>query len=126
MRFMEWTKDGGPESNVDGFFFIEIKPLFSVALLKFKKGGREAHHEHAFNALTVWLKGHAIEEHLSGRVDVWGPGQVKYTPREAFHKIHAYGGDVWALTFRGPWVDKWREFVKGTYRTLTHGRKVVG
>ena len=60
MRFLEVTKDGGPDSPVTGLFLIEIKSLFSVVLLKFG-GTRENFHSHAFNALTFWLKGAVME-----------------------------------------------------------------
>jgi len=47
MRLFQKAKDGGPESPVDGYFLIEIKSLFSIALLKFNNGGRENYHTHA-------------------------------------------------------------------------------
>jgi hypothetical protein len=33
MNFLNKTKDGGPESTVWAYWLIEIKSLFSVALL---------------------------------------------------------------------------------------------
>ena len=56
MKLFSKCKDGGKESPVDGYFLIECKGLFSVALLKFNKGGREAYHTHAFDAYTWFLK----------------------------------------------------------------------
>jgi quercetin dioxygenase-like cupin family protein len=124
MRFLETSKDGGPESHVTGFFIVEIKPLFSIVLLKFAKGTREAFHSHAFNALTFWLKGKVKEHLLNGEGHYWYAGDLKYTARNCFHKVEAIE-DTWALSLRGPWVNKWREFINGKFITLTHGRKVV-
>jgi hypothetical protein len=124
MKFLEWAKDGGPDSHVSGFFIVEIKSLFSIVLLRFGNGTREAFHSHAFSALTLWLKGKVKEHLLSGESHYWYAGDLKYTSKKCFHKVEAMG-DAWALSFRGPWVDRWRENVKGTFTTLTHGRKVV-
>ncbi len=124
MKLFSVSKDGGPDSNVTGFFLIECKPLFSIVLLKFAKGSREAFHNHAFNALTLWLRGTVREHTLVGTSRVWKAGQRKYTRRSDFHKVEALT-DAWALSFRGPWIDRWREYVGGCFVTLTHGRKVL-
>ena len=50
-------KDGGPESKVDGYWLFRHKRLFTVALLRFSKGSREAYHSHAFNAVSWVLTG---------------------------------------------------------------------
>lgn len=128
MKFFEKAPDGGANSGVTGYFLIEIKWLFSIVLLHFAKGTREAFHEHAFNALTIWLGG-AVKEHHQG--DLWGwkmrfwlPFQWKITRRSVFHKIEALESS-WAISFRGPWKDHWREDRKGEMVTLTHGRKIV-
>lgn len=126
MRFLEWSKDGGPESPVDGFFIIEIKKLFSIVILHFNPGMRESYHNHAFNALTLWLKGIVREETKDDGCKLWESWQLKYTPRKLFHRIYtAYG--AWALSFRGPWQDTWQEYIPEQDRiiTLTHSRKVV-
>ena len=47
--------DGGKNSGVTAYFLIEWKVLFSVGILRFNEGTREAYHSHAFNALTWWL-----------------------------------------------------------------------
>jgi quercetin dioxygenase-like cupin family protein len=60
-RFFYKKPDGGKESGVTGYFLIEWKPLFSIGLLHFKRGSREAFHSHAFNAVTFWLKGEVTE-----------------------------------------------------------------
>ena len=136
MKFFSKAPDGGKGSGVTGYFLVEIKSLFSIVLLHFASGSREAYHEHAFNALTIWLKGRVIELILSPVVRqqpdthsistaiTWTAGDIKYTPRECFHKIEALE-ETWALSFRGPWVNTWRESIRGKLRTLTHGRKVV-
>lgn len=124
MKLFSIAKDGGPESNVTGLFLIECKPLFSIVLLHFAKGTREAFHNHAFNALTVWLKGTVREHMLTGAKRKWRAGEWKFTRRSDFHKVEALT-DAWALSFRGPWSARWNESLGGCFTTLTHGRKVV-
>lgn len=133
MRVLNKAPDGGKASGVTGFFLIEWKTLFSLVLLHFEKGTREAFHEHAFNAITLWLKGR-VREHIlivpdqgsSAQVTIrdFRAGQMKLTPRSCFHKIEALES-TWALSVRGPWVDRWREWRRGKLVTLTHGRKEV-
>lgn len=127
VKFFAKAPDGGANSGVTGYFLVEIKWLFSIVLLKFNKGTREAFHEHAFNALTIWLWGMVKEHH---RDDPWGvkmftATDFKITKRNVFHKIEALE-DTWAISFRGPWKDHWREDRAGELVTLTHGRKVIG
>ena len=121
MRFLEASHDGGEGSGVTGYFLIEIKSLFSIVLIKFRPGTRDAYHSHAFNALTIWLKGRVIEHHLDGTDMNWSAGSFKYTPRGCFHKVDAQG-TAWAISFRGPWKKYWKESRKGDIVTLTHGR----
>lgn len=126
MKFMQFTKDGGPESHVTGFFFIEIKSLFSVVLLQFKRGTREAFHSHAFNALTLWLEAMVYEEFPNGTSKYWHGLQLKKTPRGLMHRVRALVNS-YAISFRGPWKDTWEEYLPEENKTivLTHGRKVV-
>jgi len=129
MRLFEKTKDGGPESPVTGYFLIEIKSLFSIVLLHFG-GTREAFHSHAFNAVTLWLKGTVIEvvQKEDGEVEnIWSSGQIKYTSRNLMHKIIPVY-NAWAISFRGPWSKTWQEYKPAEDKTitLTHGRKIVG
>ena len=137
MKFLKKCKDGGPESKVWAYVLVEIKGLFSIMLLKFEHGSREAYHSHAFNAVS-WLLSGRLEEHtLRPGADGWSQDATVYqpslrpifTPRERLHQVRSVGRS-WALSFRGPWVDKWQEvldleFTRPTI-TLTHGRKVVG
>lgn len=120
--------DGGRDSRVTGYFLIEWKWLFSIAILKFEKGSREAYHSHAFNAYTWWISGKADEVRQYWDETVyreyertWKP---KYTPRDNVHKVLAYTR-CWCITIRGPWEDTWYEYKNGENITLTHGRKVV-
>lgn len=128
MRFMQWSKDGGPDSAVWGFYLIEIKPLFSIVLLKFEVGGRTVFHNHAFNAISFLLKG-GIDEFtlpLGKTAKTYLPSlKPIYTPRRRMHRVISYGTS-WALTFRGPWVKLWMEIDPATRETtiLTHGRRV--
>lgn len=124
MRFLEKSHDGGEGSGVTGFFLIEIKSLFSIVLIRFRPGTRDAYHNHAFNALTFWLKGRVIEHHLDGTSQEWSSPSIKYTPRSTFHKVDAQG-TAWALCIRGPWKKYWNENRKGKFVTLTHGRVEV-
>lgn len=130
-RIFHKKPDGGKDSGVTGYFLIEWKCLFSVALLHFTEGSREAYHSHAFHALTWWLGGTATEERIDGTYAV-GCRKTKYkrsiipklTLRSNIHRV-VPEGDCWAFTLRGPWLDYWYEFTKGKRITLTHGRKVV-
>jgi hypothetical protein len=131
--------DGGKGSGVTGYFLLEWKPVFSIGILKFNEGTREAYHSHAFNALTWWLKGSVTEVKLIEPVREFGdvvsyksneekdyiPSIIpKYTSRDNFHKVIAHE-TTYALTIRGPWKDTWREYRKDRYVTLTHGRKEI-
>jgi hypothetical protein len=125
MRLLQKAKDGGSESPVDAYFLIEIKSLFSIALLKFNKGGRENYHSHAFNALTWFICGNLIEQDVSGELYIYFPSLVpKVTKRAKMHRVIA-SRDSWCLTLRGRWVDTWTEFDGKKVITLTRGRKVV-
>lgn len=117
--------DGGEKSGVTGYMLIEWKPLFSIGLLHFNKGSREAYHSHAFNAITFWLRGSVTEAHTDGRELEFSPSfKPKFTSRACFHKIIAKR-DTWALTFRGPWRNIWKELRPEGEVVLTHGRKIV-
>lgn len=82
----------------------------------------EAFHEHAFSAVTLWPKGAVREHHLDGHIKEFYAGQWKRTPRTTFHKIEAIE-TTWALSVRGPWVNRWREWRNNCFITLTPGRK---
>lgn len=122
-RLFYFKPDGGKDSGVTAYFLIEWKKVFSIGLLHFKKGSRESFHNHAFNALTWWLKGKVTEETFMGYKNDYIPSlKPKYTKRSNMHKVIAHT-DTWALTFRGPWNDTWREFRSRVgFVTLTHGR----
>jgi len=126
MKAFSKGKDGGPESHVTGYFLVEIKRLFSIVLLKFDEGTREEYHNHAFNAVTLWLKGEVQEEYPDHIGTTWKAGELKYTPRNLMHRIRAFK-PAYALSFRGPWVSNWNEYNAASKRTttLTHGRKIV-
>ena len=124
-RILFKRADGGDNSGVTGHMLIEWKGVFSVGLLHFRTGSREAFHTHAFNALTWWLKGAVTEIHTSGEEKEFYPSiKPKYTSRACFHKVVAKS-DTWALTFRGPWKDAWKELRPTGEVTLTHGRKLI-
>lgn len=123
MKLFAKRKDGGPESTVTGYWLFEIKKLASVALLKFADGSRDAFHSHAFDSLNWVLSGRVVEKHLDGRVVEHRPSPWPVlTRRETFHKVVSRG-TTWVLSLRGPWSDRWKEFVRGRLVTLTHGRR---
>lgn len=127
MKFMRWGKDGGPESGVYGFWFVELKSLFSVVLLRFDADERKNYHSHAFAAVTWWLRGEVEERHKDGHVQRWRPSFLpKFTPRSCFHKVTPLRR-TWALSIRGPWARRWFEYRPDRRETTTleNGRRVV-
>lgn len=126
MLFCKLSKDGGEESRVWGLYLIEIKNLFSVVLLKFKDGSREAYHNHAFDAVSWVMKGELQENLIEGQVNRYRPSfKPIYTGRDTFHKVVSVG-NTYALTFRGPWNKSWKEFLPlaNRFQTLSWGRKI--
>lgn len=126
MKLFSKASDGGKGSGVTGYFLVEIKSLFSIVLLHFSEGSREAFHSHAFNAWTYWLRGYVVER-VFARAGArhFEAGEWKYTPRELMHKVEGGHGGAWAISFRGPWSSYWREFRDGKHIILTHGRKEI-
>jgi predicted metal-dependent enzyme (double-stranded beta helix superfamily) len=126
MKFLKKGKDGGKESHVWGYWLIEAKSLFSIAILRFDPGTREAYHNHAFNCISWVLKGKLEEQHLQdNKVEFHTPGlKPIITKRNTFHKVFSHG-TTWVFTIRGPWSDKWKENVNGQEITLTHGRQII-
>ena len=129
MTFMKWRKDGGPESTVEGFFLIEIKSLFSIVLLKFSDGSRDAFHSHAFNCFSWVLRGKMLEYHRDWTVPNRLPKGSRLIPfttlRTTFHKVVSRNVS-WVLTFRGPWSKSWEEYLPESDEShvLTDGRVV--
>jgi hypothetical protein len=129
-------KDGGPDSRVWCWGF-EFKRLFSVLLLKFGEGSREAFHTHAFNSVSLVLRGALHEVQMDEVTTELGPTQLTrhirhapswrpvFTYRDTFHMVEGRAPATWVLTLRGPWVNNWREFITEGARhiRLTHGRK---
>lgn len=127
MRLFYYGKDGGTESTVWGYWLCEFKSLFSIALLCFEDGSREAYHSHAFNCISWVFSGELIEEHLSGEVKYYRPNlKPIITYRHTFHKVTS-NGRTWVLTFRGPWSNTWKEYLPQTkeFITLKSGRERV-
>lgn len=117
MNIFKKLKDGGSQSPVDAYFLFEIKGLASVALLKFNKGGREAFHTHAFDALTWFIKGDLIEEDVSGDTYRYKKSLVpKLTLKSKNHRVLA-NKNSYCLTVRGKWQDSWTEYDKDSNTT---------
>lgn len=132
---MKWFfkgKDGGPESNVTGYWLVECKSALSIVLLRFDKGSREAFHSHAFNALSWvlwgWLEEHVFHPDYNETVHLTPSFIPVYTARERMHKVYGKADVTWVFSIRGPWVDTWKEFLPKLerYVTLGHGRVVMG
>lgn len=130
MKVLSYSKDGGVDSTVSGLFFVEIKSLFSVALLCFENGSRDAYHSHAFDCVSWVLRGELWEQLLpkdgerEGGVNRYEAGPLPViTRRSTMHKVTSFGR-TWVLTFRGPWARTWREYLprENRFVTLTHGR----
>lgn len=137
ISLLKTMKDGGPESRVWGMFLIEWKALFSIVLLRFEDGSREAYHSHAFHAISWVLKGCMEEKRVHNptgtcairrAVTQWFKPSLRpiITTRDNMHKVTSQGR-TWTISFRGPWADKWREYLPASdeFVTLTHGRKVI-
>lgn len=132
MKFLSKGKDGGPDSTVTGYWLIEIKRLFSIALLRFDAGSREQYHTHAFNSTSWLLSGHLREEMLG--YDGTTEFVTEYRPsvlpiktfRRTFHRVFSIGTS-WVLTFRGPWSRTWFEYDPndGLFSRLADGRNVI-
>lgn len=124
IKIFKKSHDGGKDSGVTGYWLIEWKSVFSIVVLRFSEGSREAFHSHAFNALTWWIKGEVREEFAEGEPSkTWKPSLIpKFTPHGNFHKIVA-NKVSWAISLRGPWSKTWEELKNGERYTLTHGRK---
>lgn len=127
MKLFHYGKDGSPESKAWGFWFIEIKSLFSIVLLKFEDGSREAYHSHAFNCFSWVLKGKLAEFLKEGsKINIYKPSLLPFITRKStFHQVKSTG-TTWVLSFRGPWNETWEEYYPSSKVrvTLTHGRKL--
>lgn len=119
MKFLETSKDGGPESTVWAHWLFEIKWLGSIVLLRFENGSRDAYHSHAFNSISWLLSGGLVEDRLVEEQDGMSCAvhQVTtylphvapiITTRENCHKVTSVGRS-WVLSFRGPWAKTWQE-----------------
>jgi hypothetical protein len=129
MKILSRTKDGGPDSTVTAYWLIEWKRFFSVGILCFEHGSREAFHSHAFNCISWLLWGQLGETFVDAPDGTWfyyPSFKPIITKRSTFHRVTSFGTS-WVLTFRGPWVDQWSEYLPKEERhvVLTHGRQEV-
>ncbi len=130
MKLLFKSKDGGKESNVTGYWLLESKRFFSIVLLRFDKGSREAYHNHAFNAISWFIKGRLAEYTLNNNkvMDTyWYPSIIPIiTTKDRMHKVYGMANKSWVISFRGPWENTWKEYLPliNKFVTLTHGRKI--
>lgn len=127
MKFFFYGKDGGPESTVWGFWLVEIKSLFSLALLVFENGSRDAYHSHAFNCWNFVIKGRLEESRINRPDRVFTPRSGIFgIYRTDFHKVVSVGR-TYVLTVRGPWAKTWKEYLPHSNEliTLKNGREEV-
>ena len=127
MKLFFKSKDGGEDSNVTGYWLIEWKEVFSIVLLRFDRGSREAFHNHAFNAVSWVLRGRLFEVLKYHHKVVRLPASLipVFTSKSRMHKVHGMADKTWVLSFRGPWDDQWQEHYNNTTTTLSSGRVVV-
>lgn len=135
MKWLWDDKDGGKESKV-WCYGVEIKKLFSIILLRFEDGSREAYHSHAFNCLNWVLKGELQEDRLNRKKVILrnDHNHFKYLSsfipfiikKEHLHKVTSIGRTL-VLSFRGPWANEWIEYLPDENRfvKLTYGRKEI-
>lgn len=128
MRFLEKVpvRVYSMVQNSFEFFFIEIKPLFSVILTHLGANGSTFPHSHPFHAITFLLKGYLKEYNEEGLcVGVYKAPGMKFTNRD-IHQISTGKNGAWFLTLRGPWIsDTWVEVRGDKTIQLTHGRKEI-
>ena len=127
MKLFKHMTDGGKDSVVEGYWLIEWKALFSIVLLKFNNGSREAYHSHAFNCFSWVLKGKLIEDTMTYEKNVYKPSIWPFgTYRRTFHRVTSIS-TTWVLSFRGPWSNLWLEWLPDTeeFVVLTDRRREV-
>ncbi len=131
MKLCQLAKDGGPESRVWGFFFVEMKRLMSIVLLIFKDGTRDVYHSHAFHSVSWVLWGKLHETRVmpdeSVRRTTFRPSLIPIvTTRSNVHQVRSLGTTV-VISFRGPWARSWYEFDPATkfWTMLVSGRQTV-
>ena len=131
MKLFDKSPDGGRKSGVTGYFVVEIKSLFSIVVLRFSPGSRDAYHSHAFHAITWFLSGSVREFRITPKGNVvskrFTPSLIpKITTRDNMHKVWS-DGVSWALSIRGPWTKTWKEYHPSADEVITlgHGRVEV-
>lgn len=128
MKFHWGSKDGGPESKVYMYGY-ENKNGYSLLLLRFEDGSRDAFHSHAFGAISWLMKGHLQEYYFTDpqKIVAYFPSfHPIMTPFHLIHKVVSFGRS-WVLSLRGPWKRTWLEFnpKTGVVTKLAWQRKEV-
>lgn len=128
-RALEWINVSLGQGDINRFVFIEIKYLFSIYLNIFNTIEQDRYHNHAFNAVSIMMRGWYYEYEMTPRIE-W-PNlirslSVRFIPRDYVHKIGRSSPNAISITLAGPWAKTWTEiFENGNKKTLTWGRKVI-
>ncbi|UAV84670.1 hypothetical protein PHB09_175 [Pseudomonas phage PHB09] len=101
------------DQDVSELTILEWKKLFSLKLFHFHKteGGQDRFHTHAFNAVSLLLKGNYTEELVVDGVITPLPrnrSRVIYIPSGQYHRITKSSG-CYTLLLTGPWGKEFKE-----------------
>ena len=127
------------EQAVSELTVLEWKKLFSIKLFHFHKteGKQDRFHTHAFNAVSILLKGDYTEEVLEGNTVIPLKRSRKrflFIPANQYHRITKSDG-CRTLLITGPWGPEFKELTQlpwvragNIYQETTCGpqRKIIG
>lgn len=113
--FLKKKKIDLGSQSVTEWTLLEYKKWFSLKVFHFHKGEglQDRFHTHAFNAVSVLLKGNYIEE----VIDTTDNEIVKlprnrsrflFIPRDSFHRITKSSGCI-TILLTGPWSGDFKE-----------------
>lgn len=108
------------------FTIFEFKPIGGVIINVYNTISQNRFHTHAFNAVSIMLRGWYEEEikHRNGLITRrTRDTDIRYLSRHTFHRIMASSPNAVSVTFCGPWVKTWLEqFDDGRKIRYTWGR----
>ncbi len=124
----EWTKIAIGQGHVDRLVILEIKYLFCLYFNIWNTIDQERYHNHAFNSISIMLRGWYYETELNVRWPRFIKAiSVRFIPRSYTHRVGRSSKNAISITIGGPWSRTWTEIsvLNWTVRTLTWGRKVI-